>query len=39
MLKALHGAGFAVPKPLLYCKDSSVIGTEFYLMEYVEVRS
>ena len=27
-----------VPKPLAYCSDESVIGTHFYVMEYVEGR-
>ncbi|KAJ8277612.1 hypothetical protein GJAV_G00077530 [Gymnothorax javanicus] len=36
--KALFSAGFPVPKPLLYCADVSVIGTEFYLMEHVQGR-
>ncbi|XP_058513220.1 acyl-CoA dehydrogenase family member 11 [Ochotona princeps] len=36
--KALSSAGFPVPKPLLYCSDTSVIGTEFYVMEHVQGR-
>uniref|UniRef100_A0A4W2GTX7 Acyl-CoA dehydrogenase family member 11 n=1 Tax=Bos indicus x Bos taurus TaxID=30522 RepID=A0A4W2GTX7_BOBOX len=36
--KALFSIGFPVPKPLLYCSDSSVIGTEFYVMEHVQGR-
>jgi aminoglycoside phosphotransferase (APT) family kinase protein len=35
VLRALHGAGFPVPKPLLLCSDDTVAGTMFYLMEYV----
>ncbi|XP_070289514.1 acyl-CoA dehydrogenase family member 11 isoform X2 [Myotis yumanensis] len=35
--KALFSIGFPVPKPLLYCSDASVIGTEFYVMEHVQV--
>nr|XP_033785853.1 acyl-CoA dehydrogenase family member 11 [Geotrypetes seraphini] len=35
---ALFAAGFPVPKPLLYCKDAAVIGTEFYVMEHVQGR-
>lgn len=35
--KALFAAGFPVPEPLLYCSDVSVIGTEFYVMEHVQV--
>ncbi|XP_058150948.1 acyl-CoA dehydrogenase family member 11 isoform X2 [Dasypus novemcinctus] len=36
--KALFSLGFPVPKPLLYCSDVSVIGTEFYVMEHVQGR-
>uniref|UniRef100_A0A5F9DKN5 Acyl-CoA dehydrogenase family member 11 n=1 Tax=Oryctolagus cuniculus TaxID=9986 RepID=A0A5F9DKN5_RABIT len=36
--KALFAIGFPVPKPLLYCSDASVIGTEFYVMEHVRGR-
>ncbi|XP_014587355.2 acyl-CoA dehydrogenase family member 11 isoform X2 [Equus caballus] len=36
--KALFSVGFPVPKPLLYCNDASVIGTEFYVMEHVQGR-
>lgn len=35
--KALFAAGFPVPEPLLYCSDVSVIGTEFYVMQHVQV--
>uniref|UniRef100_A0A8C7H246 Acyl-CoA dehydrogenase family member 11 n=1 Tax=Oncorhynchus kisutch TaxID=8019 RepID=A0A8C7H246_ONCKI len=35
--KALFSAGFPVPQPLLHCTDAEVIGTEFYLMEHVQV--
>lgn len=35
--KALFSAGFPVPEPLLYCSDVSVIGTEFYVMQHVQV--
>jgi len=27
-----------VPQPYHYCKDESVIGTEFYLMEFMDGR-
>ncbi|XP_072268401.1 acyl-CoA dehydrogenase family member 11-like [Pyxicephalus adspersus] len=37
--KALFAVGFPVAKPLLYCNDVTVIGTEFYLMAHVEGRS
>ncbi|XP_051817542.1 acyl-CoA dehydrogenase family member 11 [Antechinus flavipes] len=36
--KALFSNGFPVPKPLLYCNDVSVIGTEFYVMEHIQGR-
>uniref|UniRef100_A0A8C6H3A3 Acyl-Coenzyme A dehydrogenase family, member 11 n=1 Tax=Mus spicilegus TaxID=10103 RepID=A0A8C6H3A3_MUSSI len=36
--KALFSIGFPVAKPLLYCSDASVIGTEFYVMEHVQGR-
>ncbi|XP_048190968.1 acyl-CoA dehydrogenase family member 11 [Perognathus longimembris pacificus] len=36
--QALFSMGFPVPQPLLYCSDVSIIGTEFYLMEYVQGR-
>lgn len=35
--KALFSAGFPVPQPILHCTDVGVIGTEFYLMEHVNV--
>lgn len=35
--KALFSAGFPVPQPILHCADVDVIGTEFYLMEHVNV--
>ncbi|XP_062841210.1 acyl-CoA dehydrogenase family member 11 [Trichomycterus rosablanca] len=36
--KALQSVGFPVPHPLLYCSDTDVIGTEFYMMEHVQGR-
>uniref|UniRef100_A0A671KCK3 Acyl-CoA dehydrogenase family member 11 n=1 Tax=Sinocyclocheilus anshuiensis TaxID=1608454 RepID=A0A671KCK3_9TELE len=36
--KALYSVGFPVPHPVLYCKDTHVIGTEFYIMEHVQGR-
>ncbi|XP_031568863.1 acyl-CoA dehydrogenase family member 11-like [Actinia tenebrosa] len=38
VMSALFQASFPVPKPLLYCSDTSVIGTEFYIMEHVQGR-
>jgi len=35
---ALARVDFPVARPLHYCTDTSVIGTEFYLMEHVEGR-
>ncbi|GAB1294600.1 Acyl-CoA dehydrogenase family member 11 [Apodemus speciosus] len=35
--KALFSVGFPVPKPLMYCSDACIIGTEFYVMEHVQV--
>lgn len=37
-MDALHKVDFPVPKPLLYCSDTSVVGTEFYIMEHVKGR-
>src|SRR6202789_1120990 len=38
VIKALHPTGFPVAKPYLLCEDESVIGTVFYVMDYVEGR-
>ena len=38
MISALHRAGYPVPRPLSFCADSAVLGTEFYLMEFVAGR-
>src|SRR5262252_10804559 len=38
VLKALQGTGFPAPRPLALCEDASIIGTAFYLMDYVEGR-
>jgi aminoglycoside phosphotransferase (APT) family kinase protein len=38
VLQALSRQGFPVPPPRLYCADESVIGTPFYVMEFVEGR-
>ena len=37
ILSALQKVSFPVPKPLLFCADRNVIGTEFYVMEHVKV--
>src|SRR3954469_4079478 len=38
VIKALHPTGFPVAKPHVLCEDDSVIGTAFYVMDYVEGR-
>jgi aminoglycoside phosphotransferase (APT) family kinase protein len=38
VMKALEGSGVPVPHMYDYCEDSSVIGTPFYLMEYMQGR-
>jgi aminoglycoside phosphotransferase (APT) family kinase protein len=38
LLAAIHPTGFPVPRPIALCKDESVIGAVFYLMELVEGR-
>ena len=37
-IKALYGTGVPLPKPYLLCEDESIIGTAFYVMEFVEGR-
>ena len=38
VISALYAAGFPVPRPLLLCKDDEIIGTMFFVMEFVEGR-
>jgi aminoglycoside phosphotransferase (APT) family kinase protein len=38
VFRALADSDVPVPRPLLFCEDTSVIGTEFFVMEYVEGR-
>jgi len=38
VISALHGAGFPVPRPYALCTDDAVIGTMFYIMEFVDGR-
>ena len=38
VLSALRGSAVPVPNPILYCDDSSVVGTPFYLMERLNGR-
>jgi aminoglycoside phosphotransferase (APT) family kinase protein len=38
VISALHGAGIPVARTYALCQDDGVIGTAFYIMEYVEGR-
>jgi aminoglycoside phosphotransferase (APT) family kinase protein len=38
VISALHAAGFPVPRPRLLCDDEGVVGTMFYVMDWVEGR-
>ena len=38
VMSALHGSDVPVPETYLLCEDESVIGTAFYVMEWVEGR-
>src|SRR5216684_1146741 len=38
VIRALHGIGFPVARPQVLCEDEGVIGTAFYVMDYVEGR-
>lgn len=38
IISALYATGFPVPRPLILCEDDAVIGTTFFVMEYVEGR-
>jgi hypothetical protein len=38
VISALYAAGFPVPRPVVLCKDDEVIGTMFFVMEFVEGR-
>jgi aminoglycoside phosphotransferase (APT) family kinase protein len=35
---ALQNVGFPVPRPMVLCEDINVVGTPFYVMDYVEGR-
>lgn len=39
VLAALKPTGFPVPQPITLCKDATVLGSAFYLMELVDGRS
>jgi len=38
VLKALAGTNVPVAKPRLYCEDRAIVGSEFFVMDYVEGR-
>ncbi len=38
VISALYGSGFPVPRPYVLCEDDGIIGTSFYVMEFVEGR-
>lgn len=38
VISALYGSGLPVPRPVLYCDEPDVVGTEFYLMERLNGR-
>lgn len=38
IISALYGADFPVPRPYALCEEDEVIGTMFYIMEFVEGR-
>ncbi|KAF0981852.1 hypothetical protein FDP41_011713 [Naegleria fowleri] len=38
IMKSLHSIQFPVPYPYFYCRDEKIIGTEFYVMEFIQGR-
>jgi aminoglycoside phosphotransferase (APT) family kinase protein len=38
VISALHGQGFPVAVPVLYCDDAGIVGTPFYVMNHVDGR-
>jgi len=38
VISALYAAHYPVPRPYILCEDEAVIGTMFYVMEYIEGR-
>jgi aminoglycoside phosphotransferase (APT) family kinase protein len=38
VMKALHGSDVPVPRMFVYCEDESILGTPFYVMEYLDGR-
>ena len=37
-MSALGEASFPVPKMYLFCEDRTIMGQEFYVMEYIKVK-
>ena len=37
-MSVLSGASVPVPKMYLFCEDKTVMGQEFYVMEYIKVQ-
>ena len=38
MISALYAADFPVPRPYVLCKDVEIVGTMFFIMEFVDGR-
>ena len=38
VISALYAAGFPVPRPFVLCSDEKVVGTMFFIMEFVDGR-
>lgn len=38
VMRALQGTGVPVPRMLAYCEDASIVGTPFYLMDFLQGR-
>ena len=38
VISALYESGFPVPRPHVLCEDADIVGTTFYVMEFVEGR-
>lgn len=38
VISALYAAGFPVPRPVVLCEDDQIIGTMFFVMEFVDGR-
>lgn len=38
VISALYAADFPVPRPCVLCEDDEIIGTMFYIMEYIDGR-